>query len=181
MFVWQSIAHMALPLGAVGMQEIPNEQPVLAAMQAQLADQSGLYMFPGPGVTPGMTRQQHNDAMQAYGAKLAANPSGILIYRPPGEKVITSGKLLTEFLIELAEALILALLLARTRLSTFSAHLGFVTLAGLMASITTNLPYWNWYGFPTNYTATYMMMQIVGYIIAGSIAARVLKGQMARA
>ena len=181
MFVWQSIAHMALPLGAVGIQEIPNEQPVLAAMQAQLGDTSGLYFFPGIGINSGMTRQQHNDAMQAYGTKLAANPSGILIYHPPGAKAITPPQLLTEFLIELAEALVLSFLLAQTRLSTISARLGFITLAGVMAAITTNLPYWNWYGFPTSYTATYMMTQVVGYIIAGLIAATVLKGQMARA
>jgi hypothetical protein len=32
MFIWTSIAHMALPLGEAGISEIPNEQAVLAAM-----------------------------------------------------------------------------------------------------------------------------------------------------
>ena len=32
MFVWTSIAHMALPLGEAGMNEIPNDSAVLSAM-----------------------------------------------------------------------------------------------------------------------------------------------------
>lgn len=46
MFVWSSIAHVALPLGKTGIKEIPNEQAVLSGMQAQLGGTSGLYAFP---------------------------------------------------------------------------------------------------------------------------------------
>ena len=57
-------------------------------------------------------------AMQQYEQKLAANPSGILIYHPPGAKALTPGQLVTEFLTEVAEALLLASLLAQTSLAT---------------------------------------------------------------
>ncbi len=50
MFVWTSIAHMALPLGEAGINEIPNESAVLGAMQSSIADKTGLYIFPGLGV-----------------------------------------------------------------------------------------------------------------------------------
>jgi hypothetical protein len=33
MFIWTSIAHMALPLGEAGVKEIPNESTVLNAMR----------------------------------------------------------------------------------------------------------------------------------------------------
>jgi hypothetical protein len=36
MFVWTSIAHMALPLGEAGIGEIPNESVVLSAMQSSI-------------------------------------------------------------------------------------------------------------------------------------------------
>ena len=36
------------------------------------------------------------------------------------------------------------------------------------------VPYWNWYGFPGNYTAAYMCIQIVGFTTVGIIAALVL-------
>jgi hypothetical protein len=175
MFVWSSIAHVALPLGKTGIKEIPNEQAVLSGMQAQLGGTSGLYAFPGTGLGPNPTRQEENAAMQQYDQKLAANPSGILIYHPPGAKALTPGQLMTEFLTELAEALLLAWLLAQTSLATLASRMGFVTIVALMAAITTNVPYWNWYGFPAGYTTAYMSIEFVDYLVAGLVAAMILK------
>src|ERR1700722_7361697 len=72
MFAWKSIAHMVLPLGQSGIHEIPNEQALLGAMRSTLGETSGLYFFPAMGTAP--------DAMAQYDVKLAANPSGLLIY-----------------------------------------------------------------------------------------------------
>src|SRR5262252_7421646 len=84
MFVWSSIAHMALPLGEAGLQEIPNESELLGAMRAKLGESSGFYMFPA------MAREgDRGAAMTAYTQKLAANPSGLLIYHPPGADTLT--------------------------------------------------------------------------------------------
>ena len=49
MFIWTSIAHMALPLGEAGIREIPNEAAVLGAMESSIAKKRGLYVFPGLG------------------------------------------------------------------------------------------------------------------------------------
>ena len=66
-------------------------------------------------------------------------------------------------------------LLAQTRLTSFGSRVGFVTLAGVLAAITTNIPYWNWYGFPGSYTAAYMTIEIVGYLAAGIVAALIMR------
>jgi hypothetical protein len=179
MFLWSSLAHVVLPLAKTGIQEIPNEQLVLSAMQTSLGATPGLYFFPGIGLGPDATRQQENAAMQQYDQKLATNPSGLLIYHPPGAKALTPGQLVTEFITEFIEALLVVFLLAQTRLATFASRVGFVTLAGIMAAITTNLPYWNWYGFPTNYTIAYMTIEIVGYVVVGIVAAVVVKNRTA--
>ena len=181
MFLWSGIAHMATSLGTVGVSDIPNEQSVLSAMQAQLGGASGLYIYPGMGLGAGATWEQQQAAMRQYDQKLAANPSGLLIYHPPGAKALTGAQLGTEFVTELIEALFLAFLLAHASLRGFGAKLGFVIVAGLMAVITTNIPYWNWYGFPMAYTANYMMTQIVGYIVAGLVAIAVLGKNVAPA
>jgi len=47
MYVWTSIAHMALPLREAGINEIPNESVVLIAMQSSIGEKTGLYVFPG--------------------------------------------------------------------------------------------------------------------------------------
>lgn len=175
MFAWTSIAHMVLPLGEAGVKEIPNEPAALAALQTAIGQSPGLYIFPGMGLGPDATNQQKSAAMDQYGQKLAANPSGILIYRPPGAAPISARFFVTEFLTELAGCFLAVFLLAQTRLATFGSRLAFVAAAGLMASIMTNISYWNWYGFPTNYTLAYMFTQFVGFVVAGLIAAAMIK------
>jgi hypothetical protein len=181
MFIWSSIAHMALPLGQAGIKEIPNEQAVLSAMQVGLGQTSGLYMFPGMGVSPDASAQQRNAAMQQYGQKLAANPSGLLIYHPPGMPALTPRQLATEFLTEFAEALLLALLLSQMRATSFGSRMGLVFVIALVGVITTNIPYWNWYGFPLSYTLPYACTQIIGYLIAGIVASSILRTKVPQA
>jgi len=174
MFIWTSIAHMALPLGEAGIREIPNESALLSVMQSNIGDQTGLYIFPGPGVGKNATRQEKSEAMKHMGEKMAANPSGILMYHAPG-RPFQLGKLLgIEFGTELLEAILVVFLLAQTRVVSFAGRVGFVLVAGILAAIATNVSYWNWYGFPGAYTASYMLIQIVGFLLVGIVAALVL-------
>jgi hypothetical protein len=175
MFIWASIAHMVLPLGYTGFREIPNETAVLGAMQSSMGQTSGLYLFPGLGAGPNPTSAQRNAAMKDYQPKLAANPSGLLIYHPPGAKGITGGKLALESLTEFVETLLAVFLLAQTRLANYAGKVGFFVVVGLIAAITTNIPYWNWYGFPSNYTAAYMFTQLAAFLVAGLVAGAVIK------
>jgi ABC-type antimicrobial peptide transport system permease subunit len=118
MFIWTSIAHMALPLGEAGIREIPNESAALSAMQSNIGENTGLYIFPGPGIGKNATRQEKNEAMKHVGEKMAANPSGILMY---------------------------------------------------------HVSYWNWYGFPGVYTASYILIELVGFFLVGVAAGLVLR------
>src|ERR1043166_4878237 len=131
MYLWSALAHMVLPLGAMGIQEIPNEQPVLAGLHAALGESHGMYIYPGLGPAP--------DAMQQYEKKLAANPSGLLIYHPPGASMIEPGQLATEFVTELLESLLAVFLLAQTGIKTWRGRAGFVTMAGVLAAMATNI------------------------------------------
>jgi hypothetical protein len=85
---------------------------------------------------------------------------------------MTMGKFLTvEFITELIEAFIAVWLLAQTRIITFGGRLGFVVAIGILAAISTNVSYWNWWGFPSVYTASYMFIQFVGFFLVGLVAA----------
>jgi hypothetical protein len=66
-------------------------------------------------------------------------------------------------------------LLAQTRIASFAGRVGFVLVAGILAAIATNVSYWNWYGFPRVYTASYMLTQIVGFFLVGIVAAFMLR------
>ena len=180
MFIWTSIAHMALPLGHAGVRELPNEAAVLAALETNLGDKSSLYLFPGLGVGDNPTREQMNEGMKHMEEKLASNPSGLLMYHAKGSRSISMPKLLTiEFATELLESILAVSLLAQTGIVAFGGRVGFVLVAGILAAIATNVSYWNWYGFPGAYTAAYMLIQIVGFLCTGLVAAPVLGSQKA--
>jgi len=172
MFAWTSIAHMALPLGEAGVQNTMNDDTLLTALKSTVSDKPGLYIYPSMGLGPDATHAQRSEAMKSFGAKLEKNPSGFFIYHPAGTRPMDMGKYLTiEFITELCEALLAVWLLAQTRIVTFGGRLGFVTAAGIMAAIATNVSYWNWWGFPGNYTAAYILIQVVGFFLVGVVAA----------
>jgi hypothetical protein len=174
MFIWTSIAHMVLPLGETGISEMKNEQAVIDALQANLGDARGLYIFPGLGLGPNPTREAKHEAMQKMPEKLATSPSGILMYNP--KRPFNLGSSLgTEAATEILEAILVVFLLAQSRVTTFAGRVGFITVAGILAAIATNVSYWNWYGFPKRYTAAYMFTQIVGFIVVGIVSALVLR------
>jgi uncharacterized membrane protein YkgB len=175
MFIWTSIAHMALPLGEAGINEIPNESAVLSAMQSSIGDKTGLYIFPGLGVGKNATRQEKSEAMKQMQQKIAANPSGILMYHPPGRPFAFGKSLVIEFSTEVLQAILVIWLLVQTRIGSFGGRVGFVLIAGILAAVTTNVSYWNWYGFPGVYTASYILIEIVGFLLVGIVAALLLR------
>jgi len=168
MFVWSSIAHVALPLGQIGFREIPHERTVLESMHQSIGDQSGLFFFP-------WTDMKNPNAMAEETARMKIEPSGLLIYHPPGTVGMSVRMLIVEFVKETIVSLIAAFLLAQTLLAGYLARAGFVALTGLAAGITTNVSYWNWYGFPTDYTFAYASTDVIGYVAAGLAIAAILK------
>src|SRR5215831_16577679 len=166
---------MVLPLGEAGIGEIPNESTVLGAMQSSIGDKTGLYIFPGLGVGKNPTREEKSEAMKQMQQRIAANPSGILMYHPPGRPFAFGKALIIEFGNEMLQAILVIWLLTQTRIGSFAGRVGFVLIAGILAAITTNVSYWNWYGFPGVYTASYILIEIVGFALVGLIAAVMLR------
>ena len=172
MFAWTAIAHMALPLGEAGVQNTTNDEGLLSELKSTVKNKDGLYIYPTMGLPPDATHAQQSAAMEKYPEKLEKNPSGFFIFHPAGSRPMNMGKFLTiEFITELCEALLAVWLLAQTRIVTFGGRLGFVTVTGIIAAISTNVSYWNWWGFPTVYTASYMFIQLVGFFLVGLVAA----------
>jgi hypothetical protein len=161
MFIWSTIAHVALPLGQVGLSQMPDEAAVLAAAHASNGDKDGLYFF--PWVDP-----KDPQMMQKEAAAIKANPSGLLLYHAPGHGLVSmAGPLIGEFLKEVLEALIAAFLLSLAVVGTYFGRAGFVTLIGVAATVTTTVSYWIWYGFPTDFTLAAMVIEIGDYLAAG--------------
>src|SRR5258707_8288382 len=150
-------------------------QRCLARCRAVSVTRTGLYIFPGLGVSKNATREEKSEAMKQMQQRMAANPSGILMYHPPGRPFAFGKSLAVEFSTEVLQAILVIWLLAQTRIGSFGGRVGFVLIAGILAAITTNVSYWNWYGFPGVYTASYILIEIVGFVLVGVAAAVVLR------
>jgi len=170
MYVWSTVAHVATPLGTAGISTLPDEQVIVNAVAASMGEQHGIYLF--PDMRPGS---------QGAGNPVKEGPFGLLVYRPHVSYALNPANLIIEFATELAETMIAALLLSWVALTGYAARVGFVTLIGVAGAITTNVPYWNWYGFPTNYTLVYAFVEIVGYLAAGLVIAWILPKSSASA
>ena len=173
MFIWSFVAHDLLPLGEIGMRQFDNEDHILDTLKTDLGDAAGIYHFPGHMAGPNATRQERAEAIKRAMEKAASGPSGILIYH--SSRQFSFGKLLgVEFATELLEAILAVFLLSQTGIRSFGGRIGFVLVVGILAAMTTNIPYWNWYGFPSNYTAAYMFTEIVGFLLVGIVAGLLL-------
>lgn len=172
-FFWSFVAHDVLPLGKAGIKEIPNEQAVLGSMKANISD-SGLYVLPGLGLPENATRAQQSAAMEARMHKVETGPSGLLVYHPALN--FSFGKaLIVELGTNIFQVLLAVVLLGQTSLMGFAARWRFITLAGILAAISTNISYWNWYGFPGSYTLAYVCTVAMGFVFAGLVAAAIVK------
>ena len=130
------------------------------------------YFFPGLGLPPNPSSEQKKAAMQQFRQKASSGPMGFLIYHPIGNQVLTMRQLGREFGLDVTLALIAAILLSWTGgLTSFASRVAFVTLAGFMAALLTNFQYWNWYGFPANYTLATMATQVIGFFLAAIVIA----------
>ncbi len=172
-FLWSFVAHDVLPMGKAGIKEIPNEQAVLDSMKANMPE-NGLYLLPGLGVPEGATRAQQAAAMEARMHKVETGPSGLLAYHPVLQ--FSFGKALAvELGTNILQVLLAVILLGQTRIVNFVGRWRFITIAGCLAAISTNISYWNWYGFPGNYTLAYICTVAMGFVFAGLVAAAIVK------
>lgn len=173
MFFWGFAWHDLLGFGLVGINDIPNEQAVVGTLKSSVPER-GMYLIPGMNVPANATSEQKRAAQEAAMKKAAAGPSGLLIYLPAGN-ALTPKVLLSECCVNILQALLVAFLLAQTRLRRFSSRLGFAFVIGLVAAITTNMSYWNFFGFPGNYTIAAVVFQITAFFLVGLVAAGVVK------
>src|SRR5438552_19176655 len=77
MFIWNFVAHDLLPLGEMGVRIMTNEDAVTSALQTNLGDTSGCYIFPSGGLTPGATGEQKKAAMKKAEEQMAAGAAGV--------------------------------------------------------------------------------------------------------
>jgi len=165
-FIWLSVVHLATPLGEVGVRAIPNETEVVTAVKNTIS-KDGFYFFPNAMTAPGASKEEKKAAMAAAMEKMKTSPTGIMIVHPNGKAPLAASLLIVEFLNDVVQGMLLAWLLSVSTMTTIKGKVMFAFVTGLAATCVTNVSYWNWYGFPTDYTLAYMFGEVGGYVVMG--------------
>lgn len=171
MFIWTSLAHTALPLGQMGVQEIPDDAPVIATLQGALGDRDGLYLFPGSG---NGGKAEDAAARKTMEERTAKEASGLLVYHPPGRDTAMGPYIGKELALEVFQSLVLAWLISILAVSDFGSRIAAAVAVGGLVAVATNGSNLIWYGYPAAFTHAAIIIQLVGYTLAGTVIAAVL-------
>ncbi|MGH9747924.1 MAG: hypothetical protein ACRD59_17655 [Candidatus Acidiferrales bacterium] len=173
-FIVSGLLHSTTKLGEVGIRGIPNEDAVMLAMRNSMPE-PGIYLFPVPNLAT-MSKEQRATEESRYLAKFKQGPTGIVVYKPGGEDIVFGKLLVNQFLIGLVAALMIAWILAATASATsYGTRIMIVIAIGLFAEIYIDMPYWNWYGFPMNYTIGHLLGGVLSWAIAALAMAAIVK------
>jgi hypothetical protein len=164
MFFWGAVAHMALPIGEMGMKVADGQGSAIAALQASATQGAGVYMLPG------MSPEQWQDeaSRKAFVEQHQASPYAFVVYQPGGNPALSdmAPNLVKQFASDVLAALVAAWVLALGPMA-FGRRVLAAGAMGLFAWLAVQVPYWNWYLFPLDFTLAALVEQVVGWLLAG--------------
>jgi hypothetical protein len=165
-FLWGAFAHMALPIGEMGMKGPTDEAAVMAGLRQGLPAEGVYYL---PYLPP--AQMQDEAATAAYSARAAGNPYAFVVYQPQGrDPMDMSRNMPIQFASDTLSALVVAFVLALGRFG-FGRRVLVSAAIGLFSWLTVSVPYWNWYRFPLDFTVGSLLEQVVGWTLAGAAMA----------
>jgi hypothetical protein len=160
---------MLLPIGDMGIQSAPNEESLAAALKVGVKE-PGLYFLPGFD----RAKSQSQEEMQAHMDKVAKGPYGLMVIYPTGRDVSLGKRLPIEFGTNVVCALLAAILVWLLR-PGYLVRVAGVTLVGLLAGLMTAVPFWNWYGFPIDFTLAQILEHMAGWLLVGIALAAIVR------
>ena len=182
LFIWEFVSHDMLPLGEAGVRAVDNETAMMGAIKAN-ASQDGFYIVPAPSQYSNpaafekMTSDQKKQDMEQHMAKMASGPSGVLILHPNGFPSNFATQLATQFICDIIVVLLAAVLLSHAPGLGYGGAVLFVAALGVIPTLRADLPYWNWYGFPTTYTAGQFAMHFIGFALVGLVLGKMVRAK----
>jgi len=168
-FVWGAFSHLATPIGMMGVRQIPEEEKVVLPMAVWIRE-PGFYYFPGMANPKSPSKADQED----HAAKIKKGPTGVLVIHPEGGEAMSPRQLATELASNIVAAVLAAIVLSQVR-SGYWGRVLIVTLMGIFGFISINVSYWNWYGFPTDFTIGTALDEIIGWFLGGLVLAAIVR------
>lgn len=172
-FIWSTVSWEMLGWHEKTMLSFRNDDEVSAVIGSHSL-QDGTYMLPGLPPTAGMTAEQKKSAEAVLTAKMQTGPIMVAAVRRNGFGSFGAA-MAVQLLGLMAAAFLLTWLLLQTSALTYARRVAFLAVAGLAASVITDLPNWNWWGFSGAYTAVNLADTTLTWLLAGLVIAKVAK------
>ena len=171
LFIWSFMAWVLLPLHEPTMHKIPNEDAVIAALQANVTTK-GVYIFPK---SPGMNADK--PTMDTWEQKLKRGPTGMLVYDPAGSDPLMTSQMAGGLILDIFSAMVVAWFLGRSTAmnSSYIARVAYCGMFGVFVSVFTHLMNWNWMGHTMEFTIGLIIDGIIGLLLAGLAIAAIVK------
>jgi hypothetical protein len=170
--VWGMLAWTVLPVHNDTVQNLPNEDAVIAALQG--TPQQGVYVFPG------MPKDGSDKAAQdAYMERYARGPMGMIVYDPRGGDPMMVSNIVVGLLISILAALVATWIFQRSTAftGTLLQRLSFFGMLGIFLALATYFTNWNWMGYPLGYTTSMALDSVIAWLLAGLGISMIVKPQ----
>lgn len=178
LYVWGAVSHMVLGSLDRSVKILPNEDSVLAMLRTNVAE-PGFYIFPSMDMRAPKAEQEKQEAhwKEAY----ARGPRGVLVLEPAGASPSLGVLFATQLLLSALAGILAALVvgLAAPALPGYGQRVLFTMLLGVLASVFIDLPYRNWYLFPSSYTVAVFFDRTIAFLVAGLVLGRVFRPRSA--
>jgi hypothetical protein len=170
-FAWSNVSWELLQWHESGLTAFQDEDAV-GRIVLDHTTKSGLYLYPGGEMQPGLTPEQKKAAQADAMQKMQKGPVMFAAVRREGFGSFARG-IVVQFLIQLAAAFLLTWLLLKTVGLSYWQRVIFLATVGLAAGVISDIPNWNWWGFSGSYTAVAVVDNAVTWFLAGLVIAKV--------
>ncbi len=167
-FFWGFVAHVLLPIGEMGFKVATpaQEAAIVAAVRPGLTE-DGIY--PIPGMDP--AKMNDEAAKKEFGERAAKSPYALVVFHAQADDSVNAmGPYLgRQFASDIACGLAIAFVLGLV--TGFGRRVGAALGMGAFSFLSTNVPYWNWYRFPADFTVGALIEVMVAALLGGIVAA----------
>lgn len=178
LFIWGFLSNMVLRLGETGIRytgHAATDTAIADSLKEHLAE-PGLYVIPGVH-DAGLTGDEKTKAVEDWASRYQAGPTAFLIFHPTGQSPISPQQLGLQFLVCFVTATIVSALLscASASLATYPRRLVFVLSLSLLAFVFSQVPWYIWWRFPSDYMMGVLLDQSIGFLLLGVVLAAIVR------
>ena len=159
LLVWGFVSWTLLPWHNTVANKFDSEATVAEVLK-QNAPRAGIYYLP-------FAQEDHKPGETAAFVNVL----------PDGLDMSMGGMMGRAVVGQFVAALLVLLLLRNTSNLGYWERIGFVALVGVVIGFASHFPYWNWFGFSTDYVLVTIVDSAIAWTLAGLVMARFVKGK----